>query len=178
MPEQLRTAYGKRFLKKAILRPKKIDTLSFDAIRKCVIVIDEAALNVGKVHDTVKVLEAANPAMNIHFVSYAKKPNDKTTLPIEQLEMMYRNDLNWYFRPKQMSIGVCDLLIDLTTAPVLPLQLLTALSNATLKVGVDQPWNREVLNLMIQSKAPVEIDRITEQLVKYINMIKKGKNAA
>jgi hypothetical protein len=31
---------------------------------------------------------------------------------------------------------------------------------------------------MIQSKAPVEIDRITEQLVKYINMIKKGKNAA
>jgi len=178
MLEQLRTAYGKRVLKKAILRPKKSATLSFDTIRKCVVVIDEAALNVGKVHDTVQILETANSAMNIHFVSYAKKPNDKTTLPIDQLKTIYRDDLNWYYRPKQMSIGVCDLLIDLTATPVLPLQFLTAMSNATLKVGADHPWNKEVLSLMIQTKETEGIDFITEQLVKYLNMINKGKDAA
>ncbi len=178
MLEQLRMAYGKRILKNALSRPKKVESIALESIRKCVIVIDEQAIDGKRLHDANLILENANPAMNIHFISYAKKPNDKTTTRFEKLETLYRTDLNWYYRPKQMSIGVCDLLIDLTLKPVLPLQFLTTMSNATLKVGADQPWNTDVLSLMIQSKEPEKIDSTIEQLVKYINMINKGKNAA
>lgn len=178
MLEQLRFAYGKRVLKNALSRPKKVEAIALDKIRKCVVVLDEQAIDVKRLHDAQKIMEQANPSMNIHFVSYAKKPNDKTTLPFEKLEIIYRKDLNWYYRPKQMTLGVCDLLIDLTLKPVLPLQFLTLMSNATLKVGADQPWNKQVLSLMIQSKEPEKIDYTIEQLVKYINMINTGKNAA
>ncbi len=178
MLEQLRMAYGKRVLKNAVTRPKKVQSISLESIRKCVVVIDEQAIKQKRLQNAHLILENANPALNIHFISYSKKPNDKTTTPFEKLEILYRKDLNWYYRPKNMSVGVCDLLIDLTLKPVLPLQFLTAMSNSTFKVGIDQMWNKEVLSLMIQSKEPEKLDDTIEQLVKYINMINKEKDAA
>lgn len=178
MLQKLRIAYGKRILVKAISRVKKTSVLPISAVRKCVIILDEDTINSSMVHNIEQILEEANPAMNIHFVSYSKKPNEKTTLPIEKLMVLYRNDLNWYYRPKQLSFGVCDLIIDLTEKPILPLQFLSVFSNAQLKVGSQKEWKQAYLTLMIQTKETEGIDFTTEQLMKYINMINNGKNAA
>lgn len=175
---KLRRSYGERVLEKVLQKQKATNSVCFSDFKKCVIVLNENQLVKADLLKLMKLIVSDNAKTTFQFLSFKNKQKEGEGIDIPELKVLTQADLNWYFRPKSMSAAVCDLLVDLTNKPSIPLQFITAMSNAKCKIGVDQPWNKNVLNLMIQSKEQDNITDITEQLVKYMNMINTGKNAA
>lgn len=95
---------------------------------------------------------------------------------IRYFRCMKRDELNFFYHPVSqdasqfMSIPF-DVLIDINFARILPLQCLTALSKASLKVGLANCENDRVFDLMIEMKDKSDISSYLEQVIYYLEMI-------
>ena len=179
--------YGKYVLQKAIAKHRKRDGLSLsNATTACVILSDNELISV-QAKKIAARLKEQNPELIITFCSFKKKIKEaladvssQKKKPSIDLKVISAKDINWYGRPKNeaMRNASCDILIDLTEKAEMPLQFLAVMSNATMKIGVEQDYNKDYLHLMIQKGDEWKPEYILEQLIHYLNLINTKNDAA
>jgi hypothetical protein len=105
-------------------------------------------------------------------------PNQYTA--IRYLSVIKNDELNFFYHPvSRETIAFInirfDVLIDLNFKKVLPLQYISSLSNAGLKVGLFEPETRNTpFDLMMELKNPVNVEDYLDQIVHYLGMINSG----
>jgi len=105
-------------------------------------------------------------------------PNQYTA--IRYLSVIKKEELNFFYHPATRETiafinNQFDILIDLNFNKLLPLQYISSLSNARLKVGL---FEKETANtpfdLMMEVKHPVNIENYLDQVIHYLGMINSG----
>jgi hypothetical protein len=105
-------------------------------------------------------------------------PNQYTA--IRFLSVIKKDELNFFYHPVTRETMAFinnhfDILIDLNFNKLLPLQYISSLSNARLKVGL---FEKETVNtpfdLMMEVKHPVNIENYLDQVIHYLGMINSG----
>jgi hypothetical protein len=105
-------------------------------------------------------------------------PNQYTA--IRYLSIVKKEELNFFYHPVSAeSIEFVkkrfDVLIDLNFKKLLPLQYISSLSNAGLKVGLLEPdIKNPPYDLMMELKNPVNMEDYLNQVIHYLGMIKSG----
>ena len=106
-------------------------------------------------------------------------PNQYTA--IRYLSVIKSEELNVFYHPVSAESTSFinkrfDVLIDLNFTKLLPLQYITSLSNAGLKVGIFEPGVKySPYDLMMELKKPVNVDEYLNQVMHYLGMINSGK---
>ena len=90
------------------------------------------------------------------------------------------SDLNWYLKPKNPIVNAFieeeyDILIDLNVNNVYPIQYISGLSNAKLKVGNFDMKNMNYYDFMINVNDDFTVDNYIEQIKHYLNTINNKK---
>jgi hypothetical protein len=102
-------------------------------------------------------------------------PNQYTA--IRFLSVIKKEELNYFYHPVSREISVFintrfDVLIDLNFKKLLPLQYITSLSNAGLKVGLfEAGTGNSPFDLMMELKSPVNVENYLDQVMHYLSMI-------
>jgi hypothetical protein len=105
-------------------------------------------------------------------------PNQYTA--IRYLSIIKKEELNFFFHPVSSETDIFvkkdfDVLIDLNFNKVLPLQYISSLSNAGLKVGLfESETGNNPFDLMMNLKSPVNIEDYLSNVVHYLEMINSG----
>ena len=91
-------------------------------------------------------------------------------------------DINWYNKPSGTFINnflkeKFDIVINLSLDDVFPLQYISGLSNANLKVGKFGKENSAYYDLMIETDNIKETATFIEQIVHYLSIIKNKNHA-
>lgn len=95
---------------------------------------------------------------------------------IRYLTCIRREELNFFYHPassesESFISSRFDILLDINTNNLLPLKYISALSNAALKVGLFEPGNDGLFDLMIELNKPVDVSNYLDQAVHYLEMI-------
>lgn len=99
---------------------------------------------------------------------------------IRFLSIVKREELSMFYHPVSAEStsfikNRYDVLIDLNFKNILPLQYITSLSNAGLKVGLYDKTNDKVAyDLMMELKNPVSTEEYLNQVLHYLSMINGG----
>ena len=99
---------------------------------------------------------------------------------IRYLSILKREELNLFYQPvstetKKFVDKPFDVLIDLNFKKLLPLQYISSLSNAGLKVGIFESETRNPpFDLMIELKGPVNVEEYLNHVLFYLEMINSG----
>jgi hypothetical protein len=105
-------------------------------------------------------------------------PNQYTA--IRYLSVIKKDELNFFYHPVSRETitfinNRFDVLIDLNFKKLLPLQYISSLSNAGLKVGLFEPKTANPpFDLMMELKNPVKVEDYLDQVVHYLGMINSG----
>jgi hypothetical protein len=105
-------------------------------------------------------------------------PNQYTA--IRYLTVIKNEELNMFYHPASAESNSFinkqfDVLIDLNFKKVLPLQYISSLSNAGLKVGIFEPGvTNSPYDLMMELKKPVNVEDYLNQVMHYLGMINSG----
>jgi hypothetical protein len=105
-------------------------------------------------------------------------PNQYTA--IRYLSVIKREELNMFYHPVSPEINTFiksrfDILIDLNFRKLLPLQYISSLSNAWLKVGLfESESGNSPFDLMMELKRPVSVENYLDQVIYYLGMINSG----
>lgn len=176
MFEQVRQVYGNKVFGKRSNRALPGKPVQISNIKKCVLLINYEAVQPHLLKELDRQLKAVHSGLDVRFISYTK--NVVESEGFEQLELLTKKKVNWYFEPNGLDQYTCDLLIDLTQSQCLPLQFAGLQIPADFRIGLEQEWNRVYLDFMIRSGEEVKIKVVLEQLIKYLSKINSGKNAA
>lgn len=99
---------------------------------------------------------------------------------IRYLSIVKREELNMFYRPVSTETNKFvnnpfDVLIDLNFKKLLPLQYISSLSNAGLKVGLFESGARNPpFDLMMDIKGPVNLEEYLNHVLFYLEMINSG----
>jgi hypothetical protein len=102
-------------------------------------------------------------------------PNQYTA--IRYLSVIKNEELNIFYHPVSAESSSFikkrfDVLIDLNFTKLLPLQYISSLSNAGLKVGIFEPEiKNSPYDLMMEFKKPVNVENYLNQVMHYLEMI-------
>jgi hypothetical protein len=105
-------------------------------------------------------------------------PNQLTA--IRYLSIIKKEELNIFYHPVSTDTNKFvndrfDVLIDLNFKKLLPLQYISSLSKASLKVGLFESETRNTpFDLMMDVKRPVNVEEYLNQVVHYLEMINSG----
>lgn len=105
-------------------------------------------------------------------------PNQYTA--IRFLSVIKNEELNIFYHPvstesKSFISQRFDVLIDLNFAKLSPLQYISSLSNAGLKVGIFEPGiKNSPYDLMMELKKPINTEDYLNQVMHYLGMINSG----
>jgi len=105
-------------------------------------------------------------------------PNQYTA--VRYLSVLKKEELNIFYQPvssetKNFVNNRFDVLIDLNFKKVFPLQYISSISNAGLKVGLYESENGNTpFDLMMDLKNPVNVEDYLNQVVHYLEMINSG----
>jgi hypothetical protein len=105
-------------------------------------------------------------------------PNQYTA--IRYLTIIKREELNMFYHPvsseaNKFITNPFDVLIDLNFEKILPLQYISSLSNAGLKVGLfESELGDYPFDLMMELKKPINIEDYLNQVIHYLEMIDSG----
>jgi hypothetical protein len=105
-------------------------------------------------------------------------PNQYTA--IRYLSIIKREELNLFYHPVSQEANKFinnpfDVLIDLNFANILPLQYISSLSTAGLKVGLFESEDGKTnFDLMMELKKPVNVEDYLNQVIHYLAMIDSG----
>lgn len=92
------------------------------------------------------------------------------------IDFMTHNDLDFVFRPmgqraNEFIANQFDILLDLNTHKVFPLECVTALSKASYKLGVYDDSKQQVYDLMLKLPHEENLNKIIEQYLIYLDML-------
>jgi hypothetical protein len=110
------------------------------------------------------------------YYSGTSLPNQYTA--IRYLSIVKKEELNFFYHPVSAESNKFvdknfDVLIDLNFKKILPLQYISSLSNARLKIGLfDSTNGNTVFDLMMEIKNPVNVEDYLNQVIHYLEMIK------
>lgn len=99
---------------------------------------------------------------------------------IRFLTCMRRKDLNFFYIPASTEAEVFmgikfDIVIDVNFDRIFPLQYITRLSAASLKVGLfNSETDASTFDLMMEIRKPVKVDDYLIQVIHYLEMINSG----
>ena len=102
-------------------------------------------------------------------------PNQYTA--VRYLSILKRQELNIFYHPVSPESHTFvsnpfDVLIDLNFKKLLPLQYISSLSNAALKIGLFESDTRNTpFDLMMEIKGPVNVQNYLDQVIHYLGMI-------
>ena len=102
-------------------------------------------------------------------------PNQYTA--IRYLSVIKKEELNFFYHPVSNEASTFiskkfDVLIDMNFNKLLPLQYISSLSNAGLKVGLfEQDVKNTPFDMMLELKSPVNIEDYLDQVIHYLGMI-------
>jgi len=105
-------------------------------------------------------------------------PNQLTA--VRYLSIIKKEELNIFYHPVSSDTNAFvksrfDVLIDMNFKKLLPLQYITSLSNAGLKVGLfDSETGNPPFDLMMELKSPFNVEDYLNQVVHYLEMINSG----
>lgn len=105
-------------------------------------------------------------------------PNQYTA--IRYLSVIKREELNMFYHPVSTEANKFistpfDVLIDLNFDKILPLQYISSLSDAGLKVGLfESEVGNYPFDLMMEVKKPVNVEDYLDQVIHYLGMIDSG----
>lgn len=105
-------------------------------------------------------------------------PNQYTA--VRYLSIIKQEELSIFYRPVSVETNAFvsksfDVLIDLNFKKLLPLQYISSLSNAGLKVGLYESKTRNApFDLMMDLKSPVNVEDYLNHVVHYLEMINSG----
>jgi len=105
-------------------------------------------------------------------------PNQYTA--VRYLSVIKNEELNIFYHPvsaecKSFINMRYDVLIDLNFTKLSPLQYISSLSNAALKVGIFEPGTKNApFDLMMELKKPVNVDDYLDQVMHYLGIINSG----
>jgi hypothetical protein len=125
-----------------------------------------------------KMAELKTDVKILGYFSGKSLPNQYTA--IRYLSIFKKEELNYFYHPVTTETNAFvnnrfDVLIDLNFKKILPLQYISSLSNAGLKVGLLDSENRNsTFDLMMDLKNPVNIDDYLNQVLHYLEMINSG----
>jgi hypothetical protein len=181
--KNLRLRIGKTLLSRKVARMKrKISFSDFGKVK-----------NIGVVWDASKPLQFASLSkfhqkmqetkIDVKIFGYFPGKNlpDQYTA-IRYLTCIKKDEINSFYHPDSSEtssfiLNPFDILIDINFEKQFPLQYVTSLSKASLKVGLfDQETIDSPFDLMIQVKNPVDIDGYLAHVIHYLEMIKYNKN--
>jgi hypothetical protein len=97
---------------------------------------------------------------------------------IRYLSCLRRNEINFFYQPVSSESTAFinnhfDILIDINFRKLFPLYYITCLSKAGFKVGLaESETGNSPFDLMMEIKAPVNIDNYLNQTLQYLEMIK------
>jgi hypothetical protein len=110
------------------------------------------------------------------YYSGSSLPNQYTA--IRYLSIIKKDELSFFYHPLSAETNTFvnknfDVLIDLNFKKILPLQYISSLSNARLKIGLfDSTNGNTAFDLMMDIKKPVNVDDYLNQVIHYLEMIK------
>jgi hypothetical protein len=105
-------------------------------------------------------------------------PNQYTAL--RYFSIIKNEELNYFYHPVSSESNSFiknrfDVLIDLNFKKLLPLQYISSLSNAGLKVGLLEPdVKNNPYDLLMEIKSPVNTEDYLNQVIYYLGMINSG----
>ncbi len=158
-----------------IKRNKK--TVNLEDARKIgllYIVTDERSY--GKIIDFIRDLQGRNKTVvALGFVMSKDVPAFFSSS--NSYSFFTLNDLNWYDKPSGTFINnflndKFDIVINLSLDDTFPLQYISGLSNAKLKVGKFGKDNSPYYDLMIETDTINETSQFIEQIIHYLSIIK------
>jgi hypothetical protein len=153
--------------------------------------------NIGMVSKIGIVWDASNAGDFVHLSKFCQKMNERgitvkvigyfpgKTLPDQYTAIRYFNclnkdEVNFFYHPLSQDATdfinmKFDILIDLNFKKLLPLDCITSLSVAGLKVGLLDQRRKEIYDLMMEYVKPVEINEFLDQTLHYLEMIREEK---
>jgi len=177
----IRLKIGDIILKNRIARTKrKAHYLNIDEVRNIGIVWDASKIDdftcLSKFF--LKMHESKTEVKILGYFPGNNLPNQYTA--IRYLSVIKKDELNIFYHPVSHESNAFinnrfDVLIDLNFKKLLPLQYISSLSNAGLKVGLFEPDNGSApFDLMMELKSPVNVEDYLNQIVHYLGLINSG----
>jgi hypothetical protein len=153
--------------------------------------------NIGMVSKIGIVWDASDPGDFVHLSRFCHKMNERNinvriigyfpgkTLPDQYTAIRYFNclkkdEVNFFYHPMSQDADDFinmrfDILIDLNFKKLLPLEYITSLSVAGLKVGLFDQQRKDNYDLMMEYVKPVAINEFLDQTLHYLEMIHEGQ---
>jgi hypothetical protein len=149
--------------------------------------------NIGSVSKIGVVWDASNPGDFVHLSRFCQKMNERNisvriigyfpgkTLPdqytaIRFFSCLNKDEVNFFYHPLSQDATDFintrfDILIDLNFKNLFPLECITSLSVAGLKVGLLDQQRKASYDLMMEYGQPVAINEFLDQALHYLEMI-------
>lgn len=138
-------------------------------------------------NDAIKTIrqDLLRRQMDVTMWGYVEK-KEITTLILPQSRILGPNDYNWLGKPREdvlndLQAEHYDILIDLTTRPLLPLRYLAMYTNADFKAGLNLGEGLHDMLLSLPDLAPdqeedvaIEASWLYQQIMSYLTTIKSN----
>jgi hypothetical protein len=143
------------------------------------------------------VWDATDPGDFVHLSRFCQKMNERNinvmiigyfpgkTLPDQYTAIRYfsclkKDEVNFFYHPLSQDAADFinmrfDILFDLNFKRLLPLECITSLSVAGLKVGLFDQQRKDTYDLMMEYANPVPINEFLDQSLHYLEMIREGQ---
>jgi hypothetical protein len=153
--------------------------------------------NIGMVSKIGIVWDATDPGDFVHLSRFCQKMNERNinvmiigyfpgkTLPDQYTAIRYfsclkKDEVNFFYHPLSQDAADFinmrfDILFDLNFKRLLPLECITSLSVAGLKVGLFDQQRKDTYDLMMEYANPVPINEFLDQSLHYLEMIREGQ---
>jgi hypothetical protein len=125
-----------------------------------------------------KMAEAKTDVRILGYFPGKNLPNQYTA--VRYLSIVKREELNIFYHPVSSETNSFitnhfDVLIDLNFKKLLPLQYISSLSKASLKIGLfESEAGNPPFDLMMDMKSPVNIEDYLNHVLHYLEMINSG----
>jgi hypothetical protein len=98
---------------------------------------------------------------------------------IRFLTCLKKQEINSFYHPLSSESNSFintrfDILIDVNFNKEFPLYYISSLSNAAFKVGLWDSESKDIFDLMMEIKKPVDLDNYLDQVIEYLTMINSG----
>jgi hypothetical protein len=181
--KNIRLKIGKSALAKKIARTKRNVRYSDISLVKTIGIVWDASKTTdfpGLAGFHHKMHERGIEVTILGYYEGKELPDQYTA--IRYLTFIRRNEINSYYHPVTAEANSFikhnfDILIDLNFKDLFPLRCVSALSNASLKVGLLETGSENTMfDIMMDIKYPSDIENYLNQVMHYLEMINSGSS--
>lgn len=129
--------------------------------------------NIDQIHSFARKLEGKGKKVELLGFINLKKP-EEIVEKYKDYDFIVKEDVSWYFKPKKFSSSrfiknKYDILLNLYIQECLPLQYMSAFSDAKFRVGHYQKNNLDCNDFHINLKGKGDVKELIHQIEYYLN---------